>query len=332
MCMKQFLILIAVLTSLFSFGQKAKEYKVAKSYPIASTGGWDYIAVHDGKLYVSHATQVNILDEYTGDSVGVISNTAGVHGIAFNEALNRGYTSNGRSNNVTVFDLKSREVVTQVATGDNPDAIMYEPFTKAIITCNGRSKNLSVINPVNNQVSATIDVGGKPETAVSDGEGMLFVNVEDKNEIVAVDMKSNAVKAHWPLAGAEGPTGLAYDKTSKRLFAGCDKLLVVVDASNGKVITKVPIGDGCDGVAFSGRDKIVYTSNGGDGTMTAVKEDKEDKYAVLGNYSTKRGGRTITIDEKDGTLFIPAAEYDATQTAGGRPRMIPGSFRILVIK
>ena len=161
---------------------------------------------------------------------------------------------------------------------------------------------------------------------------MLFVNVEDKNEIVAVDLKTHTVKAHWPLGGAEGPTGLAYDKTTRRLFAGCDKLLVVVDASNGKVVTKLPIGEGCDGVAFSTREKIIYTSNGGDGTMTAVREDNADKYTVLGNYPTKRGGRTITIDDKDGTVFIPAAEYETTQTANGRPRMIPGSFKILVIK
>ena len=330
--MKQLLLLSALLTSLLSFGQKARDYKIAKSYPIASTGGWDYIALHDGKLYVSHATQVNILDEYSGDSVGVIPNTSGVHGIAFNDALNTGYTSNGRSNNVTVFDLKSREIITQIATGENPDAIMYEPYTKTIITCNGRSKNLTCIDPASNQVTATIDIGGKPETAVSDGAGMLFVNVEDKNEIVAVDLKSHTVKAHWELGGAEGPTGLSYDKTTKRLFAGCDKLLVVMDASNGKVIRKLPIGEGCDGVAFSGRDQIIYTSNGGDGTMTAVREDKGDKYTVLGNYPTKRGGRTITIDDKDSTIFIPAAEYEAVPAANGRPRMIPGSFKILVIK
>ncbi|MBE7173021.1 MAG: YncE family protein [Williamsia sp.] len=329
--MKQLFLLSGLLVGLLSFGQKAREYKVVKSYPIASTGGWDYIAVHDGKLYVSHATQVNILDEYTGDSLGIIPNTAGVHGIAFNDALNRGYTSNGRANNVTVFDLRSRETVTRIATGENPDAIMYEPFTKSIITCNGRSKNLSVINPATNQVTATIDVGGKPETAVSDGTGMLFVNVEDKNEIVAVDLKSNAVKSHWPLGGAEGPTGLSFDKTSRRLFAGCDKQLVVVDASNGKIISKLPIGEGCDGVAFSAKDQIIYTSNGGDGTMTAVKEDR-DKYTVLGNYPTSRGGRTITIDDKDGTVFIPAAEYEAANDANGRPHVKPGSFKILVVK
>lgn len=330
--MKQFFFLGIVLTSLICAGQNSREYRVTKSYPIASSGGWDYLAVHEGRLYVSHATQVNILDEYTGDSLGVIPNTVGVHGIAFDEKLNRGYTSNGRSNNVTVFDLKSKETLGTIATGENPDAILYEPFTKAIITCNGRSKSLTLINPQNNQVIATIDVGGKPETAVTDGEGMLFVNVEDKNEIVAVDLTTKTVKSHWPLNGAEGPTGLAYDKTTKRLFAGCEKLLVVVDASNGRVITSLPIGEGCDGVAFSMKDKMVFTSNGGSGTLTAIKEDGGDRYEVLGNYPTRRGGRTIAIDDKDNTIFIPAADYDATPNANGRPRMIPGSFKILVVK
>ncbi|MDQ6609440.1 MAG: YncE family protein, partial [Bacteroidota bacterium] len=286
----------------------------------------------DGRLYVSHGTQVNILDEATGDSVGLIANTTGVHGIAFNDALNRGYTSNGRLNNVSVFDIKTNTVITQIPTGENPDAIMFEPFTKTIITCNGRSKNLSIIDPVTNKVTATIDVGGKPETAVSDGAGKLFVNVEDKNEIAVIDLKSNKVQNHWALGGAEGPTGLEYDKTTKRLFAGCDKLLVVMDATNGRIVDKLPIGDGCDGVAFNSKDKIIFTSNGGDGNMTAVKEVNADKFSVLGNYPTKRGGRTITIDNNSGTVFIPAADYDATQTANGRPRMIPGSFQILVVK
>ena len=156
--------------------------------------------------------------------------------------------------------------------------------------------------------------------------------MEDKNEIVSIDLKSFTVKSHWPLTGAEGPTGLAYDTATKRLFAGCDKLLAVMDATNGKVIAKVPIGDGCDGVAFSFKDKVIFTSNGGDGTMTAVKEANAGKFSVLGNYPTKKGGRTITIDDKSGTVFIPSAEYEAAQPAGGRPRMLPGSFKILVIK
>ncbi len=330
--MKKLIFIGFLSISLVGFAQKTHDYKVAATYHIASSGGWDYIAVNDGKIYVSHGTQVNILNEATGDSVGIIPNTQGVHGIAFNEAMGRGYTSNGRSNNVTVFDLKTNAVITQIATGENPDAIMYDTYTKTIITCNGRSKNLSVIDAGTNTLTATIDVGGKPETAVSDEKGMLYVNIEDKNEIVAVDLKSAKVTQRWSLNGAEGPTGLCYDKTTKRLFAGCDKLLVVMDATNGKIVDKIAIGDGCDGVAFDPKNKIIYTSNGGDGNMTAVKELSANKYALLGNFATKRGGRTITIDEKTGTVFIPAADYDATQTANGRPRMIPGTFQILVVK
>lgn len=328
--MKKFFVLLFVFTAVCSFAQTL-DYKVVKAYHITSPGGWDYIAVNDGKIYVSHATQVNILNEANGDSLGFIPNTTGVHGIAFDNELRRGFTSNGRSNNVFVFDLKTNEVLSQITTGENPDAIMFEPHTKMIITCNGRSKNLSVIDPKTNSVIATIDVGGKPETAVSDGNGEIFVNIEDKNEIVAVDLKTHSIIAHWPL-GAEGPTGLTFDKNTKRLFSGCDKYLVVMNAENGKVIDKLPIGDGCDGVAFDAKNKIIFTSNGQSGTITAVKENGADQYAVLGNYATKRGARTITIDEKTGTLYLPTADFDATGQQNGRPRMIPGTFQVLVVQ
>jgi len=287
--------------------------------------------VNDGKIYVSHGTQVNILNEANGDSVSFIPNTAGVHGIAFNNELGRGYTSNGRSNNVTVFDLKTNELVTQIATGENPDAILYEPNTKNIITCNGRSKNLSVIDSKSNALVATIDVGGKPETAVSDGNGKLFVNIEDKNEIAVVDLKTHSVVSHWAL-GAEGPTGLAFDKSTQRLFAGCDNYLVVINAENGKVVDKLSIGEGCDGVAFDSKNKIVFTSNGQSGTITVIKENSADKFSVLGNYASKRGARTITIDENSGLLYLPTADFDESNTQSGRPGMIPGTFQVLVVQ
>jgi YVTN family beta-propeller protein len=329
--MKKLFFASFIFISLCSYAQ-TNHYKVVKTYHIASPGGWDYIAINDGKLYVSHGTQVNILNEANGDSVAFIPNTTGVHGIAFNNELGRGYTSNGRSNSVTVFDLKTNEVITQIATGENPDAIMYEPHTKMIITCNGRSKNLSVIDPKTNTVTATIDVGGKPETAVFDGNGKLFVNIEDKNEIVVVDLETHTTINHWSLNGAEGPTGLAYDKNTKRLFAGCNKYLVVMNADNGNIVDKLAIGDGCDGVAFDPKNKIIYTSNGQSGNITAIKEMSADKFLVLGNYTTKRGARTITIDEKTGILFLPTADFDATNTQNGRPRMIPGTFQVLVVQ
>jgi YVTN family beta-propeller protein len=330
--MKKILLLSVVFIGLRACAQEKHDYKIVKTFHIQSTGGWDYIALNEGKIYVSHSSQVNILNEETGDSLGFIPNTSGVHGITFDNALGRGYTSNGRSNNVTVFDLKTNEAVAQVATGENPDAIMYEPWSKPIITCNGRGKNLSLIDPNSNTVIATIDVAGKPETAVSDGHGKLFVNIEDKNDIVVVDLDKHVVTSRWQLGGAEGPTGLAYDKNSKRLFAGCDKFLVVMNAENGKVIDQLAIGDGCDGVAFDPKSRIIYTSNGSSGTLTAIKENGPDKFSVLGNYLTKRGARTITIDEKNGSLFLPTADFDMTNTQNGRPKMIPGSFQVLVVQ
>lgn len=332
--MKKFFYLAATVVSLAGSAQKNHEYKIVKIYHVASTGWWDYIAVNDGKIYLSHGNQVNILNEATGDSAGIIPNTEGVHGIAFDNSLKKGFTSNGRANNVTVFNLKTNAVLGQIATGQNPDAIMYEPYSKTIITCNGRSKNLSVIDPKTEKVIATIDLGGKPETAVSDEAGNVFVNIEDKNEIAKVNLKTRMVEHYWPLNGGEGPTGLVYDKNSKRLFAGCDnKLLVIMNATNGKVIDKLPIGEGCDGVAFDLKNKIVFSANGGSATITAIKENGADKFSVLGNYPTKRGARTITIDEKNKTLFLPTADFDMkNKQANGRPKMIPGSFQVIVVQ
>jgi len=324
-----FIALIAIASSCYS---QNHEYKIVKAYHIASPGGWDYIAVNNGKLYVSHSTQVNILNEETGDSVGYIPNTTGVHGIAFDKELNKGYTSNGRLNNVTVFDLRTNSILEQIATGENPDAINYEPYTKTIITCNGRSKNLSIIDAKTNKVVGTIDVGGKPEEAVSDDNGKLFVNIEDRNEIVSVDLKKLTVTNHWSLSPGEGPTGLAYDKETRRLFAGCEKLLIVLNAENGSIVDKIKIGDGCDGVVFDSKKKIIYTSNG-EGNLSVIRELSADKYSSLGNYPTKRGARTITINESTGILYLPTAEFDPSKTGqNGRPMMIPGTFQVLVVQ
>jgi len=324
-----------ILGSLFTNLQAQKDFKILKTFHIQSAGGWDYLAIGPGnnRLYVSHGTQVNILDKTTGDSVGFIENTTGVHGIAFDKSQNKGFTSNGRLNNVTVFDLNTNTVITQIPTGANPDAIMYEPFTKKIITCNGRGKNLSFIDPVSNKLLDSIDVGGKPETAVSNGTGKLFVNIEDKNEIVLIDLKTMKVEAHWPLAPAEEPTGLAFDKTNNHLFAGCgNKFLAVVDATTGKVITTLPIGSGCDGTGFDPVTKNIFTSNG-EGTMSVYHQISADKYELLATVPTKRGARTITVDEQTHLIYLPTADFEAPDpnTPNARPKMIPGTFQVLVI-
>jgi YVTN family beta-propeller protein len=324
------LILIIALPHII-FAQQSG-FKVDKTFRIMSSGGWDYIAVgpNNNRIYVSHGTQVNILDETTGDSVGVIPGTTGVHGIAFAATLNKGYTSNGRLNNVTVFDLKTNQIISQIPTGQNPDAIMYDEFSKKIITCNGRSKDLSVIDPVTDKVVATIPVAGKPETAVSDGAGKIYVNIEDKSEISSINIATNTVEATWSLAPGVGPTGLAMDKKTKRLFAGCDKLLIVLDATDGKVVDKLLIADGCDGVCFDGGLKYVFASCG-EGKLSIVEELSADKFKVLDNVETKRSARTSAVDEKTHMVFLPAADTE-NAVAGERPKMIPGTFQVLVVK
>ena len=333
---KKFWVLLSVINidfGLSSNAQLVSGYHVMKTFHIASAGGWDYLEVGpvNNWLYVSHGTQVNILNKNTGDSAGVIENTTGVHGITFDVAGKKGYISNGRLNSVTVFDMQTNAVLSQIPAGQNPDAINYEPFSKKIITCNGRGKNLSIIDPAKNTVTDSVDVGGKPEAAVSDGAGKFFVNIEDKNEIVVVDTKTWKVLNHWSIAPGESPTGLAYDSKTRRLFAGCEKLLMVIDAGNGKVVDKITIGDGCDGVAFDPSTGYIFTSNG-EGTLTIIHEENANKFTVLENIPTKRGARTIALDKQTHLIYLPTADFEpADPNLKTRPKMIPGTFQILVV-
>jgi YVTN family beta-propeller protein len=326
--------LLAITLFVYSAtAQTGSGFHVIKTFHITSAGGWDYLEVSpvSNLLYVSHGIQVNILDKNTGDSVGVIPNTTGVHGIAFAPDLGKGFTSNGRLNNVTVFDLKTNAILDSIKTGENPDAIMFEPFSKKIITCNGRSHDLSIIDPSNNTVVATVPLDGKPETAVSDANGKVYANIEDKSEISEVDMNTNKVEATWSIAPGESPSGLAIDRKTHRLFAGCDnKLLVVVNADNGKVVARLPIGEGCDGTGFDDGLKYVYASCG-EGVLTVIAEQSNDKFLVVDDVKTKRSARTCAVDEKDHVVFLSAADLQPNPPAGTRPQMIPGTFQVLVV-
>jgi YVTN family beta-propeller protein len=309
--------------------QAQSNFHVTNTFKIGSPGGWDYIAVGpDKRIYVSHGGQVNILDQQTGDSVGVIPNTTGVHGIAF-DGSGKGYTSNGRLNTVTVFDLKTDAILQQIPTGQNPDAIMYDPYSKKVITCNGRSHDLSIIDPGTAQVVATIPLEGKPETAVSDEAGKIYINIEDKSRIAVVDIKTNKVDTSWSIAPGESPTGLAIDTKTKRLFAGCDKMLIVVDAENGNIVDKLPIGDGCDGVGFDNGLKLVFASCG-EGKLSIIKEASASSFAVIDNVPTKRSARTCAVDERTHNVYLSAADTEPAPT-GQRPKMIPGTFQVLVV-
>jgi DNA-binding beta-propeller fold protein YncE len=278
-----------------------------------------------------------VVDMDSGKVVGDIPGTEGVHGIALAPELKKGFTSNGRTGTVTVFELPSLAVTGTIkVTGENPDAILYEPVTKRVFTFNGRGKNVTAIDAVSGNVAGTIPVGGKPEFAATDGSGVVYVNIEDTAEIVAFDAASLAVKGRWPLAPCQEPTGLAIDAKSRRLFAGCgNRLLAAVNAADGKLLGTVPIGAGCDAVAFDPGTGLVYASNG-DGTLNVIKETTPGTYAAVETVATKKGARTMALDSKTHRIFLPAAQYGpaptpSAETPRPRPPIVPGSFELVVV-
>lgn len=314
-------------------------YHVTRTIAVGGDGGWDYPTADPGahRLYLSHGTLVNVVDTETGALVGTIPDTQGVHGIAIAPDLGRGYVSSGRANTVTVFDLKTLAVLATIkVTGENPDAICFDPFTRRVFTFNGRSSNATAIDTASNQVVGTIALPGKPEFAASDGKGRMFVNIEDKSLIVAFDPKTLAVVAQWSIAPCEEPSGLALDREHRRLFAvGGNKLMAVVDADSGKLVATVPIGEGPDGVAFDPGTGLAFSANG-EGTLTVVREDSPEKFSVVATVTTRRGARTITLDEKTHRLYLPTAEFGpppspTAERPHPRPSVVPGSFVVLVV-
>lgn len=318
------------------FAQKTTGFHVLTDFAIHSAGGWDYITA-DGagkRVYTSHGNQVNILDAATGDSVGYIPDTKGVHGIAIATAFNKGYTSNGRGNNVTVFDLKTNQVLKQIDAGTNPDAIFYDEYSKKVYAFNGRSKDATVIDAATDNVVATIPLGGKPETGVSNGKGKVFVNIEDTNEEVEIDAATFKVLNRWKLEGGEEPSGLAIDPKTERLFIGCggNKTMIVLNATNGAIVGKFPIGR-CDGMAFDPGLKLAYSSNG-EGTISVVRELSADKFEFVENIPTEAGARTIAVDTYTHKLYLPTAQMKAPEPGAApnaRPQQIPGTFHIVVV-
>jgi len=308
---------------------------VVKTFHIKSAGGWDYLALSpvNNSLYLSHGTQVNILDRTSGDSLGVIPQTTGVHGIAFAPEFKKGFISNGKLNNVFVFDINTNKVLDSIPTGTNPDFIYYDNYSKRLFLGNGKSENATVIDPSSNKVVATIALNGKPEAIVSNLHGQIYINLEDKHEIAVVNTRSMTVTKRYPLAVDEEPAGLAIDNITHRLFAGCsNKKMIVLNAITGSYIASVPIGDHCDGLSFDEVNRNILAANG-DGTMTIVHQTgTSDTYKVIANVATKKGARTIAEDNKTHLAYLPTAEFEP-QPAGfkERPKMIPGTFQVLVV-
>lgn len=302
---------------------------------VGGDGGWDILIADSGnhRLYVSHGSHVVVIDTASDKVVGDIPKTNGVHGIAFGPEY--GFTTNGRDNGVTMFSLKDLSVNSNIPTGNNPDAIVYDKPTNRIFVFNGGSNDATVINAANGKVDGTVPLGGKPEFGVSDDKGKVFVNLEDKNSIVELDAKNMTVLATWAITGCEGPTGLAIDRKTSRLFAACEKQMVAVDAKNGKVVATVPTGTGTDGMEFDPDLKYVFAPNGGDGTLTVIHEDSPDKYSVVENVKTEPRARTMALDTKTHKVYLPTAQFGpapAPTKEQPRPRapMLPNSFEVLV--
>ena len=328
---------VALFTGAFllaaSAAPGASGYKVIKTVPISGEGGWDYVYVDSDarRIYVSHATQVVVLDADSFEVVGNIPDTRGVHGIAIASDLGRGFTSNGRSNDVTIFDVKTLKTIGTVKTDINPDAIVYDSVSKRVFTFNGRGKNTTAINAADGTVAGTLALGGKPEFAVADGKGSIFVNNEDTSELIQIDSQKITETHRWPLAPCKSPSGLAMDRKSRRLFAVCDeKVMAVMNADTGKVVATPTIGEGVDASAFEPATQLVFASNG-EGILTVVHEDSPDKYTVVENVPTKRSARTMGLDLKTHNIFLPAADFDPPAPGERRGKMKPGSFVLLVL-
>jgi DNA-binding beta-propeller fold protein YncE len=317
----------------------AGAYHLAHEVKIAGDMGWDYLTFDapGHRLFVSHGTRVEIVDTQGLTPVGAIADTPGVHGIAIANDLGRGYVSAGASSMVVVFDLKTLARIGEIKTGANPDAILYEPDTQRVFSFNGRGRDVTVVDAVKNEVIATISLDAKPEFAVSDGAGHVFVNLEDRNSIAQIDVKSLAVTSTWALQGCEEPSGLAIDRKHHRLFSVCGNAVMnIVDSLDGKAVAQVPIGKGVDGAAFDDSAQLAFAS-AGEGTLTVVKEQSPEKFKVVASVPTKTGARTMTVDQATHRVFLSTAQRGAVPAATEaqpRPRapVIEGTFEVLVIE
>jgi DNA-binding beta-propeller fold protein YncE len=308
-------------------------YQLLKTVPVPGDGGWDYVLADDAgrRVYVSHGTEVVVLDADSYEIKGTIADQKGVHGIAVVPDLGRGFISNGQGNNVTIFDTKTLKPTGSVETGKNPDCIIYDPSTKTVLAFNGRDASATVIDPKEGKATGTIALGGKPEYAVSDGKGAVYVNIEDKNQILRLDPAALKVVERYPVDPGEAPGALTIDRKNRRLFIGChNKMMVVMDADSGKVVTKEPIGERTDAAAFDPETGLVYFSNG-EGTISVIKQDGPDKYSTVETIKTQTGSKTMALDVKTHKIFLPMAEFKADpDNPKARPKLTPGTFAVQV--
>jgi len=322
-----------VLAAIPALGQK--QFKVSERVKLGGDGGWDYLTYDQdgGRLFITRGSHVMVIDAKTLKLAGDIPDLSGIHGVALAPESNRGFVSNGGDNTVTIFDLKTLNKLDSVKVGERPDAILYDPFSKRVFTFNARSHDSTAIDAASSKVAGTIPLGGKPEFPASDGQGKVYVNIEDKGQIAEIDVTRLAVLHTWSIAPCEEPSALAFDVKHHRLFAGCgNKMMAVVDSDSGKVVTTVPIGEGVDAGRFNPNTQEVFMSCG-EGVLTIIHEDSPDKYTVRQNLATVSGARTMALDEGNNVAYLVTAQRENKPAAPGqRPAMVPGSFELLVVK
>lgn len=329
---------VALLALMLALPASASGYHVTRHIAIGGQGGWDALTVDETlhRLFVSHSTEVDVVNLISGKQVGVIDKLEGVHAIALAQDLGRGYISNGRSSMVTVFELSTlKRIADWKATGENPDAILYDRSSRRLFTFNGRGQNTTVFDARSGEVVATLALDGKPEFAVSRGDGTVFVNIEDKSEIVEIDAKNAKVVRRWSLAPCQSPSGLAMDTRNDRLFSACENhVMAVSDAKGGKLMTTVPIGSRPDGADFDPKKNLAFSTNGGDGTVTVVREVSPDKFEVAETVTTAPGARTVAIDTTTHRVYTPAAKFGPApapteERPHPRPSIVPGTFEVI---
>ena len=338
-------LLILGCSVLFGLGAVTSEtestagYSIINRIHLTGDGGWDCCELDEasGRLFISHDTQVQVVDVAAGKQHGVIGDTKGVHDIAFVRELNKAYVSNGKDTSVSIVDFKSLALLKKIrVTGEDPDGITYDPFSRCIFVFNGKSENVTVIDSRTDKVVATIALGGSPEFSAADGNGQLYVNLEDKNEVAVINTQSMTVEKEWPVAPAQKPCAMAMDYKNHRLFIGCrSRVMVVMNAQTGNVIASLPIGDHVDAAAFDPVKKRIFFSNG-DGTVTVIGASANDVYAVVENIVTQKGSKTMALSKTSHHLYLPGADFlpaPAPTADNPKPRakVKSGSFVVLDI-
>ncbi len=334
--MKKLKLLFTIILGssfLFLHAQTNSHFKIVNKIHLEGDEKWDYLFSDDAtaRLYVSHGSMVQVLDETKGVVLGKITGLNGVHGIAIAPSLHKGFISTKNDNSVTIFDTKTFEPIKKLAIdGKSPDAILFDPFSQKVFIFNGHSNNATVINAENNEIVATIALSGNPEFSATDSKGKIYVNLESASSIAVINATTYKVENVWSIAPGQEPTGLALDNVTHKLFSACaNKLMVVTDALSGKVVTTLPIGEDPDGAAADPALKCTFSSNG-DKTMTVVKENADGKFSIQENFPTQEGARTIAVNRLTHHLYLPAANFEPTK-GSAKPKLIPGTFVILDI-